>query len=108
MVEYKKRLITRRVKKEKMELVARRGQPQAIARVPVLKKADVGGRISSSWIAELLWDNSRNVAIMILIIGYVYDVFIPFKIFRQWFYAVSKGTYFNYNIKDKFVVKRWQ
>jgi len=107
MVEYKKSWLRKRVKKEKMTMVARRGQPQAVSRVPVLREAEIGGRVSSSWIAEIQWDTARNRALMILLNGYVYDVLIPFKIFRQWYWAVSKGTYFNYNIKDKFVVKRF-
>lgn len=105
-VVYRKRLLSRKAKTRKITIVSRVGQPQVTVEVPQLKQGDVGGRVASSWISALAWDQNRGFALMNLINGYLYDVFIPFKIFEEWFYAHSKGTYFNGNIKGKFKVVR--
>lgn len=98
-VRHLKRLISRHPKKRKIEIVARKGQPQVIARVSRFKKEDVGGAVASSWISALAWDETRGITLMSLIDGKLYDVPIPFKMFEQWFYALSKGTFFNRVIK---------
>ena len=103
---YRQRLLSRKAKTKKIAIVSRRGQPQVVSEVKRLVKQDIEGPVSSSWIANLAWDDNRNIALMLLINGYFYDVYIPFKIFEEWYYAHSKGTYFNGNIKGKYNVVR--
>jgi len=43
---------------------------------------------------------------MVLKNGYIYHFKIPFRIWEGWYYAHSKGTYFNYVIKDKYPYRR--
>ena len=92
---HRKRVLSRKPKTRKIEIVARRGQPQVRARVERLRKEDVGGAVASSWISALSWDEKRGIALMALQSGKLYDVPIPFKMFEAWFYALSKGTFLN-------------
>ena len=101
---YKKRALTRRAKTRRIEIVSRRGQPQIIATVQQLKEQIMGGVVSSSWISALYWKGKW--VLMELINGYSYNVYIPWKMFEEWYYAHSKGTFFNSMIKDKFKVVR--
>jgi hypothetical protein len=103
---YKKRALSRKPKKRTIQIVSRRGQPQVETEVLRLKRQDIGGSVSSSWISALAWDNKNDKALMYLLNGYFYDVFITFKVFEEWYYAHSKGTFFNENIKDKYKVVR--
>lgn len=105
-IAYRKRLISRKPKKKIIEIVSRKGQPQVFAEVKRLKKAQVGGPVASSWISDIIWDNNRNIALMRLLDGKFYDVFIKFELFEEWFFAHSKGTFFNSRIKDKHKVVR--
>lgn len=97
-------------KKKTIEIVSRRSQGRSFIRsaeVTALdKKASSGGMVSSSWIQEIYWLAERNWAHMVLQNGYSYNVYIPFMVYEQWFYAHSKGTFFNYIIKDKYDVVR--
>lgn len=87
-------------RKRELEIIARTGQPQVKAKVARLeKKVAIGGGVASSWISALQWDPTRGIVLMALINGYLYDVPIPFKMFEQWYYALSKGTFFNRIIK---------
>ena len=89
----------------RIDIVSRRGQPQVSADVRRLKEQAMGGPVSSSWIAALYWKGSW--AVMELINGYSYNIVIPFEIFEQWYYAHSKGTFFNGNVKDKYKIVRF-
>ena len=105
---YRKRLLSRRYKTKKIEIVSRKGQPQVVAEVRRIKSSrisQVGGSISSSWIAYLNW-LGNNKAIMKTKEGYNYEIAIPFEVFERWFYANSKGTFFNYEVKDKYPIRR--
>lgn len=97
-----------RKKKREIEIISRRTQPQWKRKVVVerlKKKEGAGGIVSSSWIWSLEW-TGRGWVIMTLLNGYTYNVYIPFKIWEGWYYAHSKGTYFNYIIKSKYKVVR--
>lgn len=100
---YRKRLLSRRYKTREIKIVSRKGQPQITAEVRKLKpQAGIGGPVSSSWIAALFWPGQW--ARMELIKGGAYHVYCPFEVFERWYYAHSKGTFFNYEIKDKYQV----
>lgn len=86
-----------------IDIVSRKGQPQIRTEIPVYTEQAMGGPVSSSWIAALYW---KGFAVMELLNDYNYKVYIPWRMFIEWYYAHSKGTFFNSNIKDKFKVVR--
>ena len=103
------KVLPRKQKYQMQELksVSRRGQPQLIIKVPkMIETADIGGVVSSSWIAAIYWYAAAKMAYMVLLNGYEYEVFIPFSVLEQWYWAHSKGTFFNGNIKGKYRVVR--
>lgn len=101
-----KRVITKR-----REIIQRAAQPKGavmMARVPDIKPTDFPMRpVSSSWIAELGYYLSSKTAMMVTLRGYGYEIYgISFDMFVNWFYAMSKGTFFNYRIRDKYTIAR--
>lgn len=97
-VKYKRSRILKRVKRKKIEVISRKAQPQWKIKVRVSrleKKVSVEGEVASSWIAALKWDADKKIAIMYLLSGLWYSYKIPFAKFEGWYYAHSKGTYFN-------------
>lgn len=87
--------------KRKIEIIARRGQPTGIQEIPDIP----GGVVASSWINRITWDDG-NFAVMTTIIGYIYALYIPFRLYQEWYWALSKGTFFNKRIKNQYKVKR--
>ena len=112
MPAFRKKLISRDVKKKEIDIVSRRGQPQVAAAVPILKKQDVPETpVSSSWISHLAYNKKDNIAKMGTYdkrtgITRDYEVKLPMSVFAGWYYAHSKGTYFNENIRGKFPLRR--
>lgn len=107
VILHKKRLISRKPKYKKVEIVSRKGQPQITARVPALRRqAFELEAVSSSWIADLGYDKENRLATMVLLDGKIYHFQIPFKLFEAWYYSHSKGTFFNSMIKDKYPYRR--
>jgi len=90
------------IAKRKIEIISRRGQPQATQMIEDIK----GGPVASSWISKITWDDAGNFAVMSLISGYIYAIYIPMSIYQEWFWAHSKGTFFNTKIKKQYKVKR--
>lgn len=43
---------------------------------------------------------------MVTLAGYGYEIYIPFDVWEEWYYAMSKGTFFNVKIKDKYPIAR--
>jgi len=109
-VRIKKRLISRRQKTKKIEVVSRKSQGpkwKMTIKAPVLDKSiSVGGQVASSWISAIVWDATNRDALMYLLNGYFYSFQIPFKVYQQWYYSPSKGTFFNEYIKGKYKYKR--
>jgi hypothetical protein len=91
---------------QKIQLIARKGQPRPFARVPVLIRGEAGGPVASTWISRLEWDVKNRDALMLLDNGYFYKIKMSWKQFQAWYYAPSKGTYFNEFIKGKRTVTR--
>ena len=109
-VRYKQTLISRikartRRRYKAVSIISRRTQPQWRIRVKVPRldrKVFLGGKVASSWIAALAWDPRTSEALMYLIDGHLYAYKMKFKIYRGWYYAHSKGTYFWYkNIRNE-------
>ena len=93
-----------RLQMKAMEIISRRTQPKwriNILQPELDKEITVGGRVASSWIKALAWDDSKGAVLMYLLSGRLYEYILPFYIFEGWFYAHSKGTYFHYkNIRQ--------
>lgn len=87
--------------KRKIEIIARKGQPTGVQEIPDIP----GGPVASSWISRTTWDDG-NFAVMTTMAGYVYAVYIPFRVYQEWYWALSKGTFFNKRIKNQYKVKR--
>lgn len=105
--QYKRKLLTRKIKTKEIAIVTRKEQPVPAkfiyAEAKALSSKYVqGGMVSSSWISEVEWLPKKKAAFMSTINGWEYLFYIPFTIFEQWYYAHSKGTYFNYYVKDKY------
>lgn len=96
-----KRHKTPYIAKRKIEIISRKGQPKATQMIEDIK----GGPVASSWISRITWDDG-NFAVMSLLNGWVYAVYIPMRIYQEWYWAHSKGTFFNVKIKKQYKVKR--
>ena len=106
---YKKRLLSRKRKTKKIDIVSRKTQPQIRAEVQTLKTQDVVlTRVSSTWIAALGYIKKRKVVTMRLISGRMYHILgVPFNVFEEWYNAHSKGTFWHVkNIRDNYKVVR--
>ena len=106
-LKYKKKAITRKPKTVEIDIISREGQPEVTYPVKVLKNQDVPERpVSSSWVGSLAFDKEESVATMKTHSGNNYDIKMPMSVFAGWYYAHSKGTYFNKNIRGKYPVRR--
>lgn len=105
-IAYKKRILSRKPKTRTITAVARRGQPQVQITVPQFKEQTLYGQVASSFISELVWEKRKGYAHMGLLNGYLYNVFIPFRLYQEWYWSLSKGTFFNTRIKGKYRVVR--
>lgn len=123
----KKKLLSRRKKKMEIAIVTRRDQPTIlkgktvsvsmgdvpyflkVMEVTALARQDIPlQRVSSSWIKELGYHKKERFAVMTTLQGYGYYVKMPWKIFMQWYFAHSKGTFFNYFVKKKYKITRYR
>jgi len=106
-IVYKKRALSRKVKHRTIKVVSRKGQPQVTVQAPAMKKQQLEmAAIASSWIANLAYDKGLGYATMVLIDGHIYTIKMPFKVFEEWYYAHSKGTFFNERVKKEYTVRR--
>lgn len=105
---YKKRLISRKAKTRKIAVVSRKGQPQVTVRARAMKRQQLEMMaVASSWIADLAYDKGLRYATMVLKDGRIYKILrLSFKAFEEWYYAHSKGTFFNKNIRNKYTIQR--
>lgn len=109
----KRRLITRRKKKVTIRIITRKEQPMPVhlqtMQVTALARQDVPlQRVSSSWIRELGYHRKEKFAVMTTKQGYGYYIRCPWKVFMEWFFAHSKGTYFNRLVKGKYKITRYR
>ena len=106
-IAYKKRALSRKVKHRTIKVVSRKGQPQVTIEAPAMKKQELEMMaVASSWIADLAYDKRLGYATMVLLDGHIYTIKMPFKVFEEWYYAHSKGTFFNEVVKNKYTVRR--
>ena len=110
-LKYKKRLLTRRVKKEEVIIVSRRTQPAFLTKMKVeaLARQDIPlQRVSSTWVREIGYHKKEKFAVMVTKKGYGYYIYCSFKVFNAWYHAHSKGTFFNYSVKGKYKIVRYR
>ena len=106
-IVYRKRALSRKVKHRTIKVVSRKGQPQVTIEAPAMKKQQLElAGVASSWISNLAYDKGLGYATMMLLDGHVYTIKMPFKVFEEWYYAHSKGTFFNERLKDNYTVRR--
>lgn len=109
-----KKLISRRVKMRKIRIVTRKEQPIPLhlkrMKVEALARQDIPlQRVSSSWIKEIGYHAKERLGVFITLTGYGYYISrMPMRVFEGWYYAHSKGTFFNHNIKGKYTITRYR
>ena len=110
----KKRLITRRVKKREIQIVTRKEQPMPLQlrrmKVEALARQGIPlQRVSSSWIKEIGYHAREKLGVMTTLTGYGYLISgMSMRVFTEWYYAHSKGTFFNLNVKGKYKITRYR
>jgi len=104
IAQFHKRQQTREI-----EIVSRRSQGTKaliVARMPKIERKDYPVKpVSSTWIDQLGYDYSGKYAIMVTD-GKIYHCYMDFLLFEDWYYAHSKGTFFNIKLKDKIRIMR--
>lgn len=105
-LHYKKRLLSRKAKRHKTTIVSRKGQPIVYTEVVTLKPQDIPIQsISSSWLSAFGYILRRRIAFFKTKTGRSYNILdFPWEQMQQWYYAHSKGTYFNRYIRNKFKI----
>lgn len=102
MVRYKKSWLLKRQKMRDVDVVSRKGQPQVQARVKRLKNEDIPlTPVASSWIEAIGWMDGEAV-MKVKGRPTPYTMQMPFKVFEEWYYALSKGSYFNTHIRGNY------
>lgn len=112
-IKLKRTLFRRKIKEKEIEIVTRKEQPLPAhlkqMKVSALARQDIPlQRVSSSWIKELGYHKKEGFAVMTTLQGYGYYIYMPFGVFEAWYYAHSKGTYFNYQVKGKYTITRYR
>lgn len=91
-------------KQREILIVSRKGQPQIFAEVEALEKRNYPPTsVSSSWISTIGYFYNEKMGTFTTKTGRQYKIYnFPFEEFEKWYYAHSKGTYFNEFIKDQY------
>ena len=91
-----------------------------VMEVTALEKADISlQRVSSSWIKEIGYHRKDKIGVMTTLpmkrkngttyASRGYNILrFPWSRFEQFYYAHSKGTFFNYFIKGKYKIERYR
>ena len=87
--------------------VSRKGQPRPKITVGKLEKRDYLGRVSSSWLSTIGYIFSKQRGLFnTLKSPKLYQIFeMPFELFEEWYYASSKGTFWNEKIRDQYTIE---
>lgn len=118
-LRYKKRLVSRKTKQREITIVTRKEQPMPVQlqtmKVSALARQDIPlQRVSSSWIKEIGYHAKDHVGVMTTLPkpnypsrGYLIHN-LPMRVMEGFYYAHSKGTFYNYFIKGKYNVTRYR
>ena len=88
-------------------IVSRKGQPQIFAEVQPLERRNYPPEsISSSWLSTYGYFYNEKVGTFTTKSGRQYKIFnFDFETWEGWYYAHSKGTYFNEFIKEQYTIR---
>jgi len=88
-------------------IVSRKGQPQRFATVDALERRDYPPQsISSSWLSTIGYFFKDRIGVFTTKTGRQYKILnFDFESFEEWYYAHSKGTYFNEFIKEQYTIQ---
>ena len=105
---YRKKLLRKGYKEREIEIVTRKEYPEIETKVRRLKKQDYPlTPVSSSFISEIGYETTGRIITIMMLAGKGYEYSnVPFKIWEGFYYAHSKGTYYNYYIKGKYDSRR--
>lgn len=88
-----------------IQIVSRKGQPRPFYAVEPLERKSYLRSVSSSWLSTIGYLYGENVGTFTTQTGRHYKILnFPFEAFEKWYYAHSKGTYFNEFIRDQYKI----
>ena len=88
-----------------IDIVSRNGQPQVRYKIKALEGKSYLESVSSSWLSTIGYLYGANVGTFTTKTGRQYKILdFDFETFEEWYYAHSKGTFFNERIKGKYKI----
>lgn len=102
------------IKKRVIQIITRKEQPMPVRmkrmKVEALARQDIPlQRVSSTWIRELGYHAHDKIAVMVTRQGYGYLIHdFSQRAMTEWYYAMSKGTFFNISVKGKYTIERYR
>ena len=88
-------------------IVSRKGQPQVFTEVKGLERRDYPPEsISSSWLSTYGYFFNAKIGTFTTRTGRQYKILnFDFETFEEWYYALSKGTFWNDFIRDQYTIQ---
>ena len=88
-------------------IVSRKGQPQIFTKIKALERKNYPPTsVSSSWLSTYGYFYNDKIGTFTTKTGRQYKIInFDFDTWEEWYYAHSKGTYFNEFIKDQYTIK---
>ena len=88
-------------------IVSRKGQPQVFTQVEPLEKRDYLGTVSSSWLSTIGYIYNKRMGLFTTQKSpKLYRILnFDFETFEEWYYAGSKGTFWNDFIRDQYTIE---
>lgn len=89
-----------------IQLISRKGQPRPFYTIERLERKSYLKSVSSIWLSTIgfLYNGGDiGTGTFTTKTGRQYKIYnFPFEVFEEWYYAHSKGTYFNEYIRDQY------
>ena len=87
-------------------IVSRKGQPQVFANVqPLERRSYPPESVSSTWISSYGYFFKEKIGVFTTKTGRQYKILnFDFETFEDWYYALSKGTFWNDFIRDQYTI----
>ena len=103
----KPRRVETAAQRREILIVSRKGQPQIFTQIePLEKKNYPPESISSSWLSTYGYFYIEKIGTFTTKTGRQYKIFdFDFDTWEQWYYAHSKGTFFNEFIKEQYTIR---
>ena len=99
--------ISRKPRRRTITIVSRVGQPQITTKIePLERKSYPPTSVSSTWLSTIGYFFNAKIGTFTTKTGRQYKIIdFDFETFEEWYYAHSKGTFFNQRIRDKYTIK---